>query len=1082
MQFPHLRDTAFPNLPTVNVYEFENNFDYTRWTEKTRIKLCNVLWNSDYNDIVKFETDAARDLWFDSIEDFYAIELTTSARIVPEGFVKLPIPYDVMAKYNYLILDIPIITSNVNRVDYETANGVRRWYFFIDNIVYLAPNSTQVYVTPDIWTIYQNDIDFKYMLLERGHAPVAYSSTDLYLANPIANNRYLLAPDVNFDNAGINRSNTYVPFGNGQKWVCIASTCAPEQISILGEVYLDPNYNPFGVISYSDTSDRFGYQLEVQGLTVGNGFNYGNAFTPAKAGHSNNNRIANNLSVYAIAAEECYGNGTFFADVMALCPQFLNTVIGCFVVDDACILKGSVYQIAGHSVYRCIGTQRTLLTKQLTKQDFGYPSEYERFAKLYTSPYAQIEITDNDGTTYNINIEETSTLKVESVVSVAFPFINERVYIDGIGGVGSQSYSWVDLAGQLDTLQMSNSDWFKYCFDWNIPTFTLYMDGETAYQLGNFNRQIVQGVNNALVAYHNSVRSANTDYENVIDSSNAAWANAIGLATTNRDNSYRSADTAKQNTYNSAATAHQNAYNSAATAKDNAHRTADTVKQNANNTAATTKTNADNSALIVKTNTERTATTEKTNVGNAAQTAYDVVNATAFCQEQNLTLSNTLKTTLVSYENATASTLCSLGQQKASNAVGFANNLCIATTDATIRKSAAVSGFNNVSNFVTSTIGGASQSAVLGATIGTAIGSVAPGVGNVIGAGGGAVGGALIGAAGGAWSAFCNSASVAAQTDCAQTIADAQVNYNNYVTSASNTFVADMQQETNSLRSANNTREITTANSQQTNISATSRANALAQRDTANTNALNTYTAITTNAADTYTTATTNSTNAKNTADTNALNTQNASKTNATNTETTAKTNADNTQSVAKTNADNTCTTTRDNALNNYNTAYENADRTKSVAQFNAEYTREVAVLNAKEILENAADTQMAGILDARNSAPNPIGSYSGNPAADYMRTRGLQIKVKTQSDSAIRQTGDTFVRYGYAYNQMWDVANSGLTLMRHFTYWKAFEIWVDARNTSNNSVRDFIQRIFLRGVTVWNSPTEIGRVNVYDN
>jgi hypothetical protein len=74
------------------------------------------------------------------------------------------------------------------------------------------------------------------------------------------------------------------------------------------------------------------------------------------------------------------------------------------------------------------------------------------------------------------------------------------------------------------------------------------------------------------------------------------------------------------------------------------------------------------------------------------------------------------------------------------------------------------------------------------------------------------------------------------------------------------------------------------------------------------------------------------------------------------------------------------------------------------------------------------------------------------------------------------------FARYGYALNQNWDVANSGLKLMRHFTYWKCTDIWVDDRKSSNNVVQNFITKMFLQGVTVWNNPNEIGRVNIYDN
>lgn len=324
MNYPHLKDTSFPDLKTADVYQFQNTFDYTRWTQDTKVKLVNVIWNSDYSDVVKFDTNDDRDRYFNTIEDFYAIELTQAARIVPQNFVKLPIPYDVMARYNYLFIDMPIATSEDAPIDYETGYGIRRWFFFVDDIAYQSPNTTQVFLSLDVWTNFQNEIEINYMMLERGHAPVAYSDTEEYLENPVENNRYLLAPDVNFDNASITRSSDYIPFGNGRKYVCFASTCAPEQISSLGTVYADSSYDPTGTITYSDVQTRYGHQLQVNGLSIGNGRNYSNARTMAKAGASNDNLIANNTSVYAIEAVECYGNGTFFTDVMQKCPQFLK--------------------------------------------------------------------------------------------------------------------------------------------------------------------------------------------------------------------------------------------------------------------------------------------------------------------------------------------------------------------------------------------------------------------------------------------------------------------------------------------------------------------------------------------------------------------------------------------------------------------------------------------------------------------------------------------------------------------------------------------------------------------------------------
>lgn len=1038
MQFPHLSDTPFPNLPTVNVYQFQNTFDYSRWNEKSKIKLCNVLWNSEYADVVKFDTDSQRDMWFDSLDDVWALELRTSARIVPEGFVKLPVPYDVMARYNYLFVDMPIATSEEHQIDYENNGGIRRWYFFVNDIKYLAPNATQVYLLPDVWTNFQNRVSIPYMMLERGHAPVAASSVETYLANPIANNRYLLAPDVNFDNAGITRSSAFVPFGNGTKYVCIASTCSPDLVSSLGSVIVDQSYNPSGSITYSNDPARYGYQLVVNGYSMGNGYDYSSANTPAKVGYSEG-LIANNLTVYAIAATECYGNGTFFTDVIQHCPQFLTTVKACFVVDDACITRDSFRIVAGHSLYICKGKSSTLLTKTLAVADFGYPQELQRFAKLYTAPYAQLEITDNDGTTYSVNVEETSTLTVKSVASIAFPYINERVYIEGIGGVGSESYQWKDLQGNTEQLGMPNSDWFKYCFDWQIPTFALFMDGETAFMLESFNRNVKQAIQQGLVNYHNTMRSANTAYENACDQADVAYANTTANAATARSNAYRSADTAKTN----------------------ADNLADTTKTNADASADTNKTNADNSADTEKTNADNIADTNKTNTDNNADLAYNTVDRTCTMQSQNLVTSNTA-TAANEEMGITNSTLTtSYTNYGSSVATTVSNSMIMWTATSQVESSTATTMNSGIGSILSGALSGAQAGVVLGGASGASIGAVTvPVVGSVPGVVVGAVAGAVVGAVGGGISAAVNNVNVGITTNTARTIADAQQNANLQLNASSMDVAIDITDTENFTRRSVYRTNANSSTTQMDNSNATSRANATDSMNTAKTNATNVQ--VTTK---------TNATNSQYTAKTNASNTQNVTKQNATRVQTTTKVNATNTQTTAK-----------GNALDTYDTTVNCASRTRANVKDNAGYTRQVAELNAKEILENGKYAAQAAIQDSRNSAPIEVCPYGGNPQPDYMRTRGVQIKVKTQSDSAIRQTGDTFARFGYALNQIWNVANSGLKLMRHFTYWKASEIWVNDEECSNNVINTFVRNMFLNGVTVWNDPTKIGKVNVYDN
>ena len=105
-----------------------------------------------------------------------------------------------------------------------------------------------------------------------------------------------------------------------------------------------------------------------------------------------------------------------------------------------------------------------------------------------------------------------------------------------------------------------------------------------------------------------------------------------------------------------------------------------------------------------------------------------------------------------------------------------------------------------------------------------------------------------------------------------------------------------------------------------------------------------------------------------------------------------------------------------------------------------------------------------------------------GDAYPDLGAYKGVQFKVKTMANGDIRQIGDTFMRYGYALNQVWNVKESGLCPMSHFCYWKAEDIWVDDRQSSNNAVQSLITNMFLRGVTIWKNPEEVGRVDIHDN
>jgi hypothetical protein len=190
----------------------------------------------------------------------------------------------------------------------------------------------------------------------------------------------------------------------------------------------------------------------------------------------------------------------------------------------------------------------------------------------------------------------------------------------------------------------------------------------------------------------------------------------------------------------------------------------------------------------------------------------------------------------------------------------------------------------------------------------------------------------------------------------------------------------------------------------------------------------------------------------------------------------------DNNINCNNTNAGNTAATMNANAGRTANTMNANAGRTKTMQDNNATYTRRCVELNSKETLANARLPLMLDMYDARNATPRKIGEYAGDPTSDYMRTSGVQIKVRTMPDAEVRQVGDWFARYGYALEQVWDISESGLCPMNHFCYWKCRDAWVDDRKSSNNAVQQLFVTMLNRGVTVWKNPDEVGRVSIYDN
>lgn len=156
-----------------------------------------------------------------------------------------------------------------------------------------------------------------------------------------------------------------------------------------------------------------------------------------------------------------------------------------------------------------------------------------------------------------------------------------------------------------------------------------------------------------------------------------------------------------------------------------------------------------------------------------------------------------------------------------------------------------------------------------------------------------------------------------------------------------------------------------------------------------------------------------------------------------------------------------------------------NAVATTDTGNANADATRAQTIGNAKRSMLTTRDGTTNTYRDMYNQPPSPVGAYTGDPWADEMAQRAYVVKVRTQSKGALIQAGMYMLRYGIASNKLYNRPN--LTPCKHYTYWKADDVWL-TNDIAPNDALDEIRDRFATGVTIWGDPDEIGNDYLAEN
>lgn len=473
----------FPNLDNVNVYKYDNLLDYSLFKPTARLKMCNVPWCGDYDNVVKFDDDAARDAWFDALEG-ETVNLDTMFNVKPDGASKVPVPVTSAQGYNYLVVDLPRMTSDARPLAYAAGDRKRRYYYFIQDAQQLSPNSTRLILTLDVWTTYINEMQFDYVLLERGHAPVAASSVSDYLANPRDNSAYLLSDDVNTG----------------------------------GEPYVE---TARAVKNYSAETQRacIATYADLQG-------DLGTAAAPKVPAISEPD-VSGVLAprAYSVAVGDLQ---PFLRALETNAPWMKSTVLGVFFAPSDLLTQSAPFTLWNISITVLDAVQKIEPFMQPGVADFGYPAQAAGFAKLYTYPYAAIRIGDERGQTSTVRIEDLGAngIQLASAVNLVMPYISIDARLLGIAGA-TDSLIFQTIEGRTYSY---GGAWGKYLKSWNLPVMQVSQSAASraAYTTVYSRAHAKLAADNALAS---SLASNATAYTNVDNSAkNVTDNNAINTA------------------------------------------------------------------------------------------------------------------------------------------------------------------------------------------------------------------------------------------------------------------------------------------------------------------------------------------------------------------------------------------------------------------------------------------------------------------------------------------------------------------------------------------------------------------------
>jgi len=415
-------------------------FNYAVWGPGTTATLCNVPWNSDYRDIVKFASQQALDDYLTQNSGaVWSFPAMTYARAgMP---VRVNLPFNACYKYNYLR-----VTNGMQPVGHDSS---RSFYYFVTDVRYVAPNTTELVVQLDVWQTFNRDVTFGNCYVERGHIGIA---------------------------------NENQMQDNGREYLTI-----PEGLDVGGEYIITRNLKQ--TIGSRDASGGASFDIIVA-TTVsfeGSGGTVDNPVLESAKGSSFES-LPNGVELYYFPSATAFINFMRQTSDLPWVSQGIISVTAVPEIPSSQLQVENVTTSWGVIVQRLLTFRVPPFKRSLAgnwRNMTDIPSRYAHLSKFLTYPYSMVELTTYSGTPLVLKPENMAGDDLDVVQLVHYAPPSPRVAFYPYRYNASEGNADVMDGAYIHNDQGEFLDMTTGMF--NLPTFSVVNNSYLAYMAANAN-------------------------------------------------------------------------------------------------------------------------------------------------------------------------------------------------------------------------------------------------------------------------------------------------------------------------------------------------------------------------------------------------------------------------------------------------------------------------------------------------------------------------------------------------------------------------------------------------------------------